>query len=404
MTEITLTYIYSSPQDESVLSELVAEFGARHNLRVNLKRMTWGTAWTELFTIASTGEGAEVSHLGGTWVGSLAKMNALRAFKPAEVAEINAGSPFMVPTWESTRLFEDERIWSVPWTGWVYVICYRKDLLQQAGIEPSAAFGTIPTLSKTIEALRNSSLEIPWLNPCIPEPYTDLLHMAASWIWAAGGDFIDASGTKVVFDSPASLQGLTGWLDTFRAVAEPFRDISVTDATDHFAQGRAAALLTDIHVANRISLDDKFPQVRDNLGVANLTDVPWTGGGNFVIWDHTRVHYEREQAAIELIKFMTSREANLRWKQGAGHMPARIDALEDAYPAGGPLHEVVMHAARHGRAYHNVSLWRRMEFQIARELDAIIRDAHKNPSTASAEIVKAHLAPLARQINIMLAV
>jgi ABC-type glycerol-3-phosphate transport system substrate-binding protein len=116
MIEIKLSYIYNFEQDERLLAELLDEFGAQHGIKVQLQRMTWATAWADLFTIASNGAGADVSHIGSTWVSSLAKMNALRAFKPAEVAEISAPMTFMEPARQSTRLFEDERVWSVPWT------------------------------------------------------------------------------------------------------------------------------------------------------------------------------------------------------------------------------------------------------------------------------------------------
>ncbi len=402
MIEITLSYILSSPHDERVLGELLDEFGAQHGVKVHVKTMTWGMAWAELFTIASNGDGADVSHIGGTWVSSLAKMNALRAFKPAEIAGMGTPMPFMEPTWQGTRLFEDERIWSIPWTGWIYVVCYRKDLLEKAGIDSSKAFGTIQALSETLSSLKNSSLEIPWVSPAIPEPYTDFLHIAASWVWAAGGDFIDSSGTKVAFDSPQAIQGLIGWLDAFRAVPAEYRRLPVFEAHQLFLEGRAAALLTDIYVANAIVNNKNIPLVNENLGVASLTDIPWAGGGCFVIWEHTRGHYERERASLDLIKFLASKDANVSWHNRAGHMPARVDALEECYPEGNPLHDAVMLAAHKGRVYHNVALWRRIEYQVSRELSIVVQEANDNPSADSGDILREHMGQLAKRLNLTL--
>ncbi len=402
MVEIELSYIRSSPQDERTLTAMVEEFGAQQRVKVNLRMMTWPSAWPEILTIASHGGGPDVSHIGGTWVSSLAKMNALRPFKANEITEMGGAASFMKPAWESTSLFEDESVWSIPWTGWIYIISYRKDLLEKAGVDVSTAFSTIQALDKTIGLLKNSSLEIPWLNPYIQPPYSDLLHIAASWVWAAGGDFINSTGTEVAFDSPKAIEGLTAWLETYRAVSQTYKYLEMGDCSDLFQEGRAAAILIDIQRANTLIDIAKNPLVQENLGMGSLTNVPWAGSGNFVIWDHVRGHHERESAALELVKFLTNKESNLRWKHNCGHMPARVDALEEIYPLGNPLHEPMELASRQGRTYYNIPLWRRIEFQLSQTLGATVKEAYENPAVDSASILRAQLEPLARRLNLTL--
>jgi len=402
LVEIELSFIRSFPNDEQTLTAMVAEFGAQQHVKVHLRKMEWGTVWPELLTIASHGSGPDVSHIGGTWVSSLAKMNALRPFKADEIAGMGGAAAFMKPVWDSTGLFEDERIWSIPWTGWIYLICYRKDLLEKIGVDGSQAFSTIQELDKTIERLKNSALDIPWLNPFVQAPYTDLLHIAASWVWAAGGDLINAAGTQVVFDSPKALDGLTLWLDTYRAVAPAHKALVPEDCSSLFQQGRAAAVLLDIQRANTLLEDATNPLVRENLGTATLTNVPWVGSGNFVIWEHARESRERENAAVKLVSFLTSKDANLRWKQFCGHMPARSDALAEVYPSENPLHAAMELAARQGRTYYNIPLWRRIEYQLSQALGAVVKEANEAPSKSSSSILRAHLEPLARRLNLTL--
>src|SRR5207248_9836926 len=140
----------------------------QHGVKVRLRRLDWATAWVDLFTMASEGHGSDVSGIGSTWVSTLAKLDALRPFKPDEVADMGGAASFIAPAWQNARLVRDQRIWSIPWIGWMYVIYYRKDLLQSVGIDPSKAFGAPQSTKDTLAALKTSALEIPWLNADIP--------------------------------------------------------------------------------------------------------------------------------------------------------------------------------------------------------------------------------------------
>src|SRR5688572_21102100 len=153
MVEIDFSYIYDFENNDPVWATFMQEFGARHGVKVNLKKMTWENAWAELFSYTSNDKGPHVSHVGNTWVNSLARMNALRAFKPDEIAAMGGAWDFMTPVWDASILPGDKSIWSIPWTGWIYVICYRKDLLQEAGIDPAKAFGTTRAVKETIARL-----------------------------------------------------------------------------------------------------------------------------------------------------------------------------------------------------------------------------------------------------------
>jgi multiple sugar transport system substrate-binding protein len=401
MVEIEFSYIHDFEHDPQVWSNFMDEFSAQHGIKVYLRRMVWDMAWAELFSFTSTSnyKGPQVSHIGNTWVSSLARMNVLRPFKPDEIAEVGGAWDFITPNWETGMLPDDRRVWAIPWTVWMYVICYRKDLLEEAGIDPSEAFGTIKVVKASVERLVSSSLEIPWLNAQLPVSYRDLLHIAASWVWAAGGDFIDKKATKALFTSPQAMDGLKDWLDIYRAVPEAYKKLLQQETFDLFRAGRAAAVLANIGGANAFINAHDNPIMRNNLGVASVTETPWTGGGGLVIWDHVRSDPQKEHAAVELVKFLSSKEINLRYWRETGGTPSRIDALHEIYSPGNPAREAVMQAATNGREYYNISVWRRIEQQLSEGIGAIMRDAAENPATDSAQILRKHLEPLARRVN-----
>ena len=402
MLEIEFSYIRDYIGDTDVWPAIMDEFRAQRGVQVHLREMTWDTAWLELFSFGSNDKGPQVSHIGNTWVSSLARMNVLRPFTVNEISAVGGAWDFITPNWETGLLPGDKRVWAIPWTAWIYVICSRNDLLEKVGIDPSDAFGTIQANKATINHLAASSLEVPWLNAQLPVSYRDLLHIAASWIWAAGGDFFDKNGTKALFNSAQAIDGLKDWLEIYRAVPAQYKKLTQEETFDMFRQGRAAAVLTDIRTANGfIGMEDN-PSVRDHLAISSVTDVPWTGGGSFVIWDHARSNPSQEKAAVDLVQFLASKEMNIRYQHAAGSMPSRMDALHEIYPQGNPAREAVMRAATKGRGYYNISIWRRIEQQLSDEMGSVIHEAVEDVSADSVTMFHTHLDGLAERVNNML--
>lgn len=400
MVELELSYTWGS--DEPTLIALVDEFCHQSGIKVKLRRLDWSTAWVDLFTMVSQGHGSDVSSIGSTWVSTLAKLEALRPFKAEEIAQIGGAPSFVAPAWESTKVVGDSRVWSVPWIGWMYVIFYRKDLLRSIGLDPAAAFASPQATQATLVALNKSNLQIPWLNADIPHPHVDFIHTAAPWVWAAGGEFISRTGTQALFDSPQAIDGLVNWLNTYRLVLPKHQFLSVAECRDLVRSGLAAASLVDINTANT-TLDREITQIEEeNIGFANLTNIPWVGGGSFVLWDHIQSNLDRERAAVALVKFLTTKQAHLRWMQQGDLMPLRMDALDGCYPPGNPLREPLLQAATDGRSYDNVSHWRRIESQLSLELGAAVKHVRENPDADSATVLRTRLEPLARRLNMVL--
>lgn len=401
MIELELSTIPDSEYDLHMLTQLCTEFGEKFGAKVHLRTMTWGVAWTDLMAIASQGKGPDISHVGGTWVSSLVSMNALRPFKPQEVQSMGGPEAFMTPTWQSGLVHGSERVWAIPWTAYAYVICYRKDLLASVGIDETRAFGAPDALMNTLKRLQTSELEIPWLNPYIPPPNTDYLHMASSWVFANGGRLIADDGKKALFAEAPAIKGLTQWLDSHRVVRQTWQHLGTTECVGLFARGRAAAVETDIRTADSFLAGEAEEVVRQNLGVATLTDTPWCGGGSFVVWRHVQGYGERERLAVELVRFLTSAENSTRWARKVQSTPARRESLNEIYTDANPLKGAVDQASLYGHTHPTVSLWRRLEHQLSQAMGAMVNQAFENTTVESEAIVRARMQPLAERINLM---
>ncbi|MEO8354299.1 MAG: extracellular solute-binding protein, partial [Chloroflexota bacterium] len=198
MTTIEFSLIPDADTDYETVVRLMAEFKRETGIEVLLKRMEWGNAWPQLISIATQGQGVDLSHVGSTWVSSLMNMNAVRPIPSHIVNKIGGDQAFVHSTWSNVVAEEDRNAYGIPLSAYVYIVAYRKDLLQKADLNPVTAFATPRALEESIcrlEAL--GATENAWLMPVVSHPFNDLVHMAASWIWSSGGHIMDNRGKQV---------------------------------------------------------------------------------------------------------------------------------------------------------------------------------------------------------------
>lgn len=402
MVEITLSTIHNDEHDLQAIRAVLDDFEHRHEVRVHLLKMLRGAAWTDLMSIASTGKGPDLSHIGSTWVSSLVGMNAVRAFKPDEVAAVGSEDTFIPSAWQDAHVIGDPSIWAAPWNSFLFVIFYRKDLLKAAGIAPETAFGNVDALGATIEKLRVSNIEMPWLIPYGAPPYDGLLHQAASWVWGAGGDFVSADGKRVILDQPAGIRGLVGWLDSQRAVPEAYRNLTDNECIELLVEGRAGAIVSHIRTASALIARMQGTPGLENIGFTAMSDQPWCAGDNLILWQHTQGYPQKQRTALELVHYLMSREPQVRLAHDAFLAPTRRDALLKAYPETHPLHPVALQAGQSGRAYLSMRLWRRIENQLAATIGGALQDAYQNPHQRSETIIRRLFETTAERLNLML--
>ncbi|MEW5871514.1 MAG: extracellular solute-binding protein [Chloroflexota bacterium] len=389
------------------LLRLLKNFEAQHKVQVRLKLMEWEKAWPELLTFALYGHGPDISHIGSTWAGSLIAMNSLRPFAPREIAALGGAEAFLPQTWQSGVLQGQPEVWSLPWTSFTFLLCYRRDILQKAGIDEITAFATAEALDKTLAQLQAAGVEqdflscIPWVVPVDPA-FVDILHHQASWVWGAGGDYISADGRQVMLCQPNTWRGLCSYLSLLRFMRPSFSHLDEAAALQLFARGRAAVtILGSGAVYEFVESRSAVPEVLDNLGVMPVPGVPWIGGDNLVIWKHTQGYPERERAAVALASFLASQASQREYAQdGVVMLPTRPDSFSALPFWESSLTQAVIRSLQTGRAYRAVAIWGRLESQLSSTLGQISEAILAGAETDAA--LQQYLEPLARRLEITL--
>jgi ABC-type glycerol-3-phosphate transport system substrate-binding protein len=400
MAAIEFTAIPDSDEDYKLQLELLAEFRKQTGIEVRLTRMEWPNAWQQLINISTQGQGADISHVGSTWVSSLVSMNALRPIPSHILTKIGSEESFIHSTWESAKMEEDRSAWALPLSAYTYAVAYRRDLLAQAGLDGAVAFATPFALEETIRKLEElNCAEHAWLMPYVPYPFNDFVHTAASWVWSSGGHLLDNRGKQVLFDSPATLAGLRAYFKLLRRLPK-VEFLNADLCMEMLMQGQAAAVLTDARsILTRIQADTAEAK---NIGTASLMSIPWSGGGNLVIWRHTYGFPDRLEAAFKLAEFLTRKSTMLEVGRRAQVLPARVDALDELIPLEHPLRPVMIQLVSSARTYRSIPLWRRIENQFGQELGVIAKALHENNEADVDELLTETMRGLTHRLNLTL--
>jgi multiple sugar transport system substrate-binding protein len=377
------------------------EFRSRHHFDVRVSRMNWDEAWPKLLNYALYGGGPHISLIGSIWTSTLAAMHALRPISAGEVESLGGTRAFFAPTWQNAMLAEGGEAWAVPLTGFTYIVLYRRDLLERAGIAEQTAFESADAMLETLARLRGAGISSPLVLPS-GSPHRARVHIAASWIWGAGGDFMSHDGRRVLFDGPEVRTGLNRFFQLYRHLSPADLNLSYGECLDRFARGQAAVTIASSS-APAIIRNTNMPQVMSNFGAAVVPGVPWVGGSNLVIWREAQLSREQERAVLLLVNFLADSATQVRYAYACDVIPARVEALPQVRFEPEVLNEVFQRSLDRGRAYRPAPIWVRMVSDLSRALDAVTADVLGDAMSDIDRSLSKRLGSLAQRFNLMLA-
>ena len=393
MEEITLSVFEHGAAATENLKKLIADFERQHPIRVRLEVISsWLQGWSRMVEIALYRNGPDVSEVGSTWVGDLARMMALRPFKPSEVESITAGKNLFKNTWGGLVVEDQESrvVYSVPWTGDIRLVFFRRDLLNQAGINETNAFQSVEDFDRTVSAIKAKGIPMPLVLPSRRSNLT--LQNMASWVWGAGGEFLTPDGTGVAFDQPKALKGSQAYFQLGRYLNPEEYLLEEDESNARFASGKAAVALSGYWMLISTVLN---PEVRENLGVAAVPGVPFVGGNDLIIWQHTR----RESAAVQLVRFLHSESASALISPEFG-LPVDENGWARP-PFNSGFYPILETGFKKGRSFEG-KLWGLVEKRMVDVLAEIWTESLGKPEAQIDEIVETRMIGLARRLQLSL--
>jgi multiple sugar transport system substrate-binding protein len=390
MVELELSLIWGLPE---ALTDALQVFEAEHNIRVHGQVLDRTQEQRQLADFAIFGAGPDVSEVGSTWLSGLMSMNALRPFAPREVHALGGAGAFFPVVWQAG--VEDGTVMAVPWRTDTRVIYYRRDLLQQAGIDEQTAFATVDDLQHTLIRLHTLQDGIPCAIPTNRHPM--ILHVLAPYLWGTGGNFMRKDGRKTLFAEPEALTGIVKYFKTFAPALTPaVQGLSDSETASLFTTGKVAFTISGHWILDPVRKQrNTVPEVVANLGVALTPEAQYAGGMNLVIWKHAR--YPRE--ALELVRFLTQQEFQTTYLRYAEYLPALNQALNSPPFTTDPEYHFLSKSLQSGRAFGATYMWGLVEDRLTTAVYELWRQIFADPKIDIVSTVTNKLKPLAERLD-----
>ncbi|MFZ6030304.1 MAG: extracellular solute-binding protein [Chloroflexota bacterium] len=348
------------------------QFEAQTHHQVEVRIFPWESAWDELLSISLHNSGADVSHIGNTWLGSLASMQSLQPFREKDIAKLGGAKIFLPNTWETTNLpDEPNKRYAIPWTLDTRIFLYRRDWLQKAGIDEASAFANHEALVNTLSLLQAAGYKHPWSVSMI----RNTAHLSAPWVWENGGDFRAPDLRNLAFTEPATLRGLYQFFSLYRFALPVTHGLTIAEVADQFCNEEIGVIYTTHHLLAQLLFGEPPAFGIENVGAAKVPGNPYLGGNSLVIWKHSH----HEEAALELVRHLLTLETQRSLCAHGDQLPARIDALDQKPFKDQPLMKPVVESLIAGRPFHSSYHWATIEKRLNVTLNQLWIDLFANP-------------------------
>lgn len=377
-TKISFWYMPNGAAPADYFKAEAAAFNKAHpNIEVDGTLVDWSDAFSKVTTAVTSGVGPDVTQLGTTWVGAFSRTGGLHDFSQAEIAGLGGKSAFFPASWSTSSLVGSGQTTAIPWFVDTRAIYYRSDVLKNLGIEPTTAFQDWNSLDQTLAKIKAAGqiqpLGLPGKND------NNVVHNFAPWIWGAGGDFVNADGTRATIADSAAVEGV----NEYQQLAAKYVDPAVLQKNSNtveamFAQGSFAVTVSGPWLAQEIQTPkaqggySDGPAAKNGFGTASFPAGPkahavFFGGSNLAILKSSK----HEQAAYEWVRWLTGDQGQTSYVPKVGLMPARTSAANAGVFSSSPYLLAFKNQLQYGRSYPMIAAWGPIETALVKDMGAV---------------------------------
>lgn len=321
--EATVVRFWTIGHEGEVVQPLLREFERSHpGIRIDLQQLPQSAAHAKLLTAFAGDALPDVAQLGNTW---LAEFAALGALAPLQQRVARSGvvdsADYFAGAWDGNRLGAD--LVGVPWYVDTRLLFYRKDLLAAAGFAAPPRDWDEWRRQMAAIAAQGAPGHYAILLPL--NEYEPLLNLAVQ----QPDPLLREGGGRGNFESPGFRAAFDFYLAMFRnGWAPPMSETQLSSVPQEFANGLFAFYISGPW--NVAQFRQRLPPaLQDDWGTAPLPGphgpgAAIGGGSSLVLFARS----PRQQAAWQLVEFLSRPEVQVRFHALSGDLPPRRSAWE----------------------------------------------------------------------------
>jgi multiple sugar transport system substrate-binding protein len=383
--DVTIWIMPNGPTPQELIDAELLTFSAMYpNVNVSAEVVGWGDAFTKITTAVQGGEGPCVTQMGSTWVGSFGAMGGLHEFTAEEIAEVGGEEAFVPASWQTGM--SDGTLVAMPWIGDVRALYYNKKVYEAAGVDVSTAFADLDSYRAALAQIRDAQIPVDPEDPSkgVVAPLIipgkgdwNVWQNQLQWIWAYGGDILNADMTKAILNSEEAVDAVEFYVSMYADGLTASDTLEMNSATtdERLGKGLAATELAGPYVVPNIR-DQKasgYTVAEEDIGVAEFPAGPggqytFIGGSDLGILDTC----ESYDAAWALVKYLLRKDAQIRYGNAVGLLPVTHEALEPF--KSDPMYAPFIAAAAKGKTSAPSGQWGAIETAINTAFTSIWED------------------------------
>ncbi len=392
-----------TPLDDTSAALLRAkfdDFARKYREEVVLYQIGWDVYWRELVNVSVHRLGADVAEIGSTWVEPLMAMDVLAPFSRQDINAIGGEQAFFPAPWQSVTHEGSQDAWGIPSRIDMRMIYYWEDMFTAAGVEPRQAFSSPEAMNDAFSRLQRS-VQHPW-GVITAKSSHDLIYNLASWVWAAGGNFVSPDGKKLLIDSDEVRRGIKNYYDLSTFISPECRDSTNLTVLQLFAERKIAATIQGPWLIPYLKGSGLTPTILDLVNVASPPGPPFVGGTVLIRWKHSR----KADLAWELIKALSEKDFNVAFAESSAVLPSHKDAWSDEFLCQNKCNPQYLKGLQNGRCLPSVRLWGMIEDRLTQMFGSMWDDLYalnEQERCASVDkIMTKYLEPLAGRFETIL--
>ncbi|WP_143394375.1 extracellular solute-binding protein [Fibrobacter intestinalis] len=367
----------NSPDPAADMLHVLRNFELENpGIEVQVTILDWSVAWTKITTAAATHSGPDVLQMPTTWAASISAMGALMPLDSL-LAVSGGDSAFAEVSMKFARPGTSFAT-SLPWFLDVRPLFFRRDVLAEAGVDPKTllnwtdfrkALLKIQKADLTIEGMRIAPIGYPGKHDW------NVIHNLAPWIWGAGGDFLDSTGSESRLATKESIAGILFYLNLVRDGFNSKKNLTknTNQVSMDFDEGRLAFWFD---VTNKtLYLDSprflggssknvtarNYSVMLPPTAPAGKSTYYFAGGSNLSVSRFTK----HKRSAMALVRYLSSRpDVQLELSRVTGFLPALLSTYEYPYFKEDETRGVFQQMISRLRSYPAVPYWGEIETEI----------------------------------------